>query len=143
MFEISRIKKKIFADLQHKPVCLVGKDLKVFFLIIFIIVEPEGKKRLLKNTQNNPLRYLKQPEQNKKVRKPENTLSTKKAIKKERKKERKHALDQESDQEKTITFKKKERKHALDALFLFSFLLVFFYKFSPRFLIDICKFVNR
>ena len=39
-------------------------------------------------------------------------LSTKKATKK--KKERKHALDQESDQEKTITVKKKKRKHALD-----------------------------
>ena len=43
--------------------------------------------------------------ENKKVRKQENTLSTKKAIKKKerqrsRKKERKHALDQESDKEK-------------------------------------------
>ena len=35
--------------------------------------------------------------ENKKVRKQENTLSTKKAIKKKRKIERKHALDQESD----------------------------------------------
>ena len=38
--------------------------------------------------------------ENKKVRKQENMLSTKKAIKKKRKKERKNALDQESDQEK-------------------------------------------
>ena len=39
--------------------------------------------------------------ENKKVRKQENALSTKKAIKKRRKQERKHALGQESDQEKT------------------------------------------
>ena len=38
--------------------------------------------------------------ENKKVRKQENTLSTKKAIKKTRKKERKQELDQESEQEK-------------------------------------------
>ena len=36
--------------------------------------------------------------ENKRVRKQENTLSTKKAIKRTRKKERKHALDQEIDQ---------------------------------------------
>ena len=39
--------------------------------------------------------------ENKKVRKQENTLSTKKTIKK---KERKHVLDQESDQEKKEQF---------------------------------------
>ena len=43
--------------------------------------------------------------ENKKVRKQENTLSTKKY-----KKERKHALTQESDQEKTTTAKKKRKK---------------------------------
>ena len=52
--------------------------------------------------------------ENKKVRKQENRLSTKKVIKKKKKKDGKHALDQESDQEKTTTAKKKERKHALD-----------------------------
>ena len=40
--------------------------------------------------------------ENKKVRKQENTLSTKKATRKI--KERKHALDQESDQEKSPFF---------------------------------------
>ena len=48
--------------------------------------------------------------ENKKVRKQENTLSTKKAIKKKekittvKKKERKHTLDQESDQERKTFF---------------------------------------
>ena len=42
--------------------------------------------------------------ENKRVRKQENTNSTKKAIKKTRKKERKHALDQESDKEKRKKF---------------------------------------
>ena len=65
----------------------------------------------MKSDQNCDLRweFIKE---NKKVRKQEHTPSTKKAIKKKRKK-RKHALDQESDQEKTITVKK-ERKHGLD-----------------------------
>ena len=52
--------------------------------------------------------------ENKKVRKQEKTLSTKKAIKKPRKKkERKHALDQESDQEKKTIMVKKKRKKTL------------------------------
>ena len=62
----------------------------------------------MKSDQNCDLRweFIKE---NKKVRKQEHTPSTKKAIKKKRKK-RKHALDQESDQEKTITVKKERKK---------------------------------
>ena len=62
----------------------------------------------MKSDQNCDLRweFIKE---NKKVRKQEHTPSTKKAIKKKRNK-RKHALDQESDQEKTITVKKERKK---------------------------------
>ena len=45
--------------------------------------------------------------ENKKVRKQENTLSTKKSYQEIKKKRKKHALDEESNiQEKTITIKK-------------------------------------
>ena len=58
--------------------------------------------------------------ENKKVRKQENTLSTKKAIKKKRK-ERKHAPDQESDLKENIKL-----SFFLDSRFLGVFFFSFF-----------------
>ena len=59
----------------------------------------------------------------------ENTLWTKKAIKKKRKKEIKHALDQECDQEKTITVKKKKTLEHTKRKTFFLYFLTFLFSY--------------